>query len=365
MISQIAVRNFKKFRDLQLDMAPLTVLTGVNSGGKSTVVQSLLLVHAPRLPGGGVALNGPHGLSLGEASDVLHFEARDQQIEIKLVGEGGSTTLVLEVPADRSPTLKVLADDASDNLDGARDAARSFVYLSAERLGPRDLQEVAADREDDLSVGPRGEFTAHVLSQLGRAQVVARRRHPDTDASGGIITLSAQAELWMSSIVCPLQIEADWIAGTSAAKLRFKSPQSLTDWLRPANVGFGISFALPIVVAGLTAAENGLLIVENPESHLHPGGQSAIGRFLACVAASGTQVLVETHSDHVLNGIRISAAAEDVIRPSDVVIHYFPSTPDVVSLYVDGSGAVSEWPAGFFDQTEEDLTELARAKRRG
>jgi predicted ATPase len=167
----------------------------------------------------------------------------------------------------------------------------------------------------------------------------------------------------MSSIVCPLLIEADWIAGTSAARLRFKSPQVLTDWLRPANVGFGISYALPIVVAGLTSAEDGILVVENPESHLHPGGQSAIGRFLARIAGGGTQVVVETHSDHVLNGIRVAAARDKVIAPNNLIIQYFSGAPDVASLGIDESGSISEWPPGFFDQAEEDLTALARAKR--
>lgn len=364
MIRRLSLRNFKKFQDLQLEMTALTVLTGVNSGGKSSVVQALLLGHSPRLPWGVVALSGPHGLALGEASDVLHFEARDQQIEIALDGVDTSTRLVLEVPSGRSPTLRVVEDDVRDAFVSTRGGARSFIYLSAERLGPRDLQEVAPDSEDELSVGPRGEFTAHVLSQLDRMQVDAHRRHPDTDTHGGVITLTSQTELWMSSIVCPLRIEADWIPGTSAARLRFKSTDMLTDWLRPANVGFGISYALPIVVAGLTAAPGGLLVVENPESHLHPGGQSAIGRFLARIAAAGTQVVVETHSDHVLNGIRVAAAAETVIHPQEVIVHYFPSSSPVVTLEIDGSGAVSAWPAGFFDQTEEDLTELAHAKRR-
>lgn len=365
MITQITLRNFKKFQSLALLAAPLTILTGVNSGGKSSVVQALLLAHSPRQPGGGISLNGPHGLALGEASDVLHYEARDHQVEIALAARDASGVLALEVPATRSASLNVLEDTVLDAFPSTRSGPRSFAYLSAERLGPRDLQEVATDKDEELAVGPRGEYTAHVLSQLDRMQVATSRRHPDTDERGGVITLTSQVELWMSSIVCPLQIDADWIAGTSAARLRFKSTDLRTEWLRPTNVGFGISYALPVVVAGLTAAEGGLLIVENPESHLHPGGQSAIGRFLARVAASGTQVFIETHSDHVLNGVRVAAAAEATIEAKDVVIHYFPSSSQPVALGIDTTGAVSAWPEGFFDQIEEDLSELARAKRRG
>lgn len=364
MIDHLSIRNFKRFQSLDLVLEPLTVLTGVNSGGKSSVVQALLLLHSPRLPGGGVPLNGPHGLALGEGSDVLHSHATGQEIEISIAAGGQSGRLVLDVPTDRSPTLVALLEEVPQDLPSLRGEERSFVYLSAERLGPRDLQEVATDFEADLSVGSQGEYTAHVLSQLSRWRVDGLRRHPDTEVSGGIITLMAQAELWMSSIVCPLQIEADWLAGTNAARLRFKSADVLTDWLRPSNVGFGISHALPIVVAGLTAAHGGLLVVENPESHLHPAGQSAMGRFLARVAVAGTQVVVETHSDHVLNGIRLAVGADGVLSSDDVVVHYFSGAADIITLRIDGSGAVSNWPSGFFDQTEQDLGELARAKHR-
>jgi predicted ATPase len=364
MIDHLGLRNFKKFRALELGLKQLTVLTGVNSGGKSSVVQALLLLHSDRMPGGGVPLNGPFGLQLGEGSDVLYSEATEQEIEFSVSAGGESGRLVLQVPDDRSPTLRTIAEEVPKAAGSLRGRERSFVYLSAERLGPRDLQEVAADFEANLSVGYQGQYTAHVLSQLSRRPVAKLRRHPDTEVNGGVITLTAQAEYWMSTIVCPLQIEAEWLPGTNSARLRFKSPAVLTEWLRPANVGFGISYALPIVVAGLTAAEGGLLVIENPESHLHPAGQSAIARFLARIAAAGTQVITETHSDHVLNGFRLAVGAEHTLSPDQVAIHYFPGTEMVQEINLDRTGAASDWPSGFFDQTEQDLSELARAKRR-
>lgn len=365
MIDSITIRNFKGFEQLGLTFRRLTVLTGVNSGGKSSIVQAILLLHSDRLPGGGVALNGPHGLALGEGSDVLYARAEEQEIEITVTAAGESGCLLLEVPSDRSAALVTLNEVIPDGMRSMRGEERAFVYLSAERWGPRDTQGVAADFEANLSVGAQGEYTAHVMSQLSRLQVEEERRHPDTVDAGGVITLGAQVELWMSTIVCPIRIDARWLAGTSVATLRFKSPDLLTEWLRPGNVGFGISHVLPIVVAGLTVARGGLLIVENPESHLHPAGQSSIGRFLACVAAAGAQVVVETHSDHVLDGIRRSVGADDTLPAEDIAIHYFPGTAKVVTVSVDGTGALSEWPRGFFDQTEKDLAELARAKRRG
>ncbi len=363
MIDEIVITNFKRFSHLTMPFRRLTLLTGINSGGKSSVIQALLLLHSEQLPGGAVPLNGPHGLALGEASDILNCNAASNEIEISLIAGGTRGVMVLEVPHERSPSLIAVRTELPEVLSETTGQERGFVYLSAERLGPRDLQEVAVDFEDDLSVGSRGEFTAHVLSQLGRVPVDPARLHPKTGPSGGVVTLNAQTELWMSTLVGPIQIEATWLAGTNAAIIRFRPPDLLTEWLRPANVGFGFSYALPIVVAGLTAPSQGLLVVENPEAHLHPAGQSAMGRFLANVAAGGTQVLVETHSDHVLDGVRRAAGVEGKIPSDDVIVHFFGDDPTPETLYIDEKGSMSGWPLGFFDQTEADLAELARAQR--
>jgi predicted ATPase len=106
-----------------------------------------------------------------------------------------------------------------------------------------------------------------------------------------------------------------------------------------------------------------VLIVDSPEAHLHPRGQSRIGCFLAQAAACG-QILIETHSDHVLNGIRL-AVRDGLIAPADVAIYFFEcNVPDetrskVLRLLVDKDGNLDLWPTGFFDQSERDLARLA------
>ena len=85
---------------------------------------------------------------------------------------------------------------------------------------------------------------------------------------------------------------------------------------RPTNVGFGITYALPIVVSALSARPGSLLIVENPEAHLHPRGQVKMGELLCQASEAGIQVLIETHSDHVLNGIRL-AVRDSQSRPRE------------------------------------------------
>jgi predicted ATPase len=133
-------------------------------------------------------------------------------------------------------------------------------------------------------------------------------------------------------------------------------------FVRPTNTGFGLSFVLGIVVAGLAAGPETILVIENPEAHLHPRAQSCVGEFLARVSAGGTQVFVETHSEHVLNGIR-RMVKQTILRPQDVQFFYFSKAPSameptVLPISVSASGDISDWPEGFFDQLDKDLTVL-------
>ena len=103
-------------------------------------------------------------------------------------------------------------------------------------------------------------------------------------------------------------------------------------------------------------------MIENPEVHLHPAGQALMGRFLADAAQSGIQVIVETHSDHVLNGIRRAVKAGR-LPAGKVALHFFRTrstdSPRALSPTIDGSGNVDVWPEGFFDQFDKDADYFA------
>jgi predicted ATPase len=371
MISNLNIRNFKLFMSLDLPLRQLTVLTGLNGAGKSTVLQALLLVRqAAEDPTAHVVqLNGPYGLSLGEALDILHPAADRQEIAIRLVADGVPYTYLFEVPDGRALNLPVRERPSAPPADLVGQGI-SFCYLNAERLGPRDQLDVTAEEAGLIGVGVRGEYTAQALALNETDEIRAPLRHPRT-GDRGVITLRTQVEAWASDIIRPIRITAQWPPGITASLIRFQEPGLtesglVSEQIRPTNMGFGISYALPILVAGLLMPRGGLLIVENPEAHLHPAGQSRLGAFLGRVAASGVQVVIETHSDHVINGIRLAAAEERVLEPDNVVLHFFgedlESAPSVIEL--TGRGGLTTWPKGFFDQIEEDLGRLARAKRR-
>ena len=127
---------------------------------------------------------------------------------------------------------------------------------------------------------------------------------------------------------------------------------------KPTNIGFGYYYVLPIVISGLIAMPESLLIVENPEAHLHPAAQSRLAKFLTQVTLTGVQVIIESHSEHILNALRIGVGNEVFpLTAQDVKVLYFSEAKNAtfVEIEIDESGKIADWPVGFFDQTDNDF----------
>lgn len=368
MIDSLQIARFKCFEQAFLTMRPLTILTGINGGGKSTVLQSLLLSRlASTSSGGTIRLNGPYDLSLGTAADVLNRSASESVIDIHLGDTSTSSEWAYQfaVPEAEDALYLTVTSVPDRPVPGISNTAGGFTYLCAERLGPRDVLAVSAQEPDEIGVGVHGEFTAQVLA-LRETRVVDTRwavrealQHSEVDSP----LVRLQAEAWASDIIRPVRINAQLATGIMASTIRFQQADQYAEVIRPVNAGFGISYALPVIVAGLLTVPGDMLLVENPEAHLHPAGQSKLGRFLARVAGNGTQVVMETHSDHVLNGARLAVAQENSLPASDMIVQYFDDdgpTP----ININDRGELDHWPAGFFDQIETDLGRLARARQR-
>ncbi len=370
MIGHLRIRNFKCFQDERVELSPLTLIVGANGVGKSSLLQSILLIQqATESTNSEVSLNGPFNLDLGTVADVVCQSVR---------GASGArdetTTMTIEAGLDTGTHSWTFSETDSGpfvlsfQTDCTGDLATRFSYLCAERIGPRDTQEVSPTSTALLNVGVRGEYTAHVLADRGFSRVRSELLHPRTVDAGNVVQLTKQTELWMQDIAPGVQIRANAYEGTNVAALRLKRGGLMTEWLRPPNIGFGVSYALPIIVAGLLAPVGSLLLVENPEAHLHPAGQSRMGRFLSTLASAGVQVIVETHSDHVLNGILLATVDSHPLRFEQVAIQYFhgddAKDARAQAIGVTARGGLTEWPAGFFDQSEKDMAAILEARRR-
>ncbi|PTS94473.1 hypothetical protein DBR27_17750 [Flavobacterium sp. HMWF030] len=139
----------------------------------------------------------------------------------------------------------------------------------------------------------------------------------------------------------------------------FVSPDGSFNYHKPTNVGYGFSYILPILVSGLISKPGEIMIIENPEAHLHPFAQSVIAKFLTLVALKGVQVIIESHSEHILNGLRISVF-EDVISSQDLSVLYFDRDGDepFIKIEMNSDGGIRNWPKDFFDQSTKDLNYL-------
>ena len=391
MIDHISIDGFKCLRDVTMTPKAINVLVGPNGSGKSSVLQSLLLLRQsvdPDLNLDSLHLSGEL-YEAGMPVDALHPSA-GHLIEIEINTDDGFN-LHGSFKYDRedvaSANSRILKADLGGTLN--TDAMKGFAlfsrgdrfgYLNAERIGPR-LTQGLPPGDLDGKVGKFGQFTAAILARAYHSEERVAGWDEATEAkfSNALVELdggslvdqlqNAQGGLFRLSnimlgwIIPGSEFEATENVDTDNAALMFTRDASGTKTkTRSTHVGFGLSYSLPIIVAALSLSPGGLLLLENPEAHLHPYGQSRIGAFLALMASTGRQIFLETHSDHVVNGIRL-AVKYGLISPEDVRFFFFHDThisgqSKVATISVDSHATLTSWPAEFFDQIERDLARL-------
>ena len=371
VLTRLELRSFKCFELLRLPLAPLTLLTGFNASGKSSVLQALALLHQTMEEhewSSRLVLNGAT-VRLGTVSDVV---SRDG-FEIELTNDDNVYRWAFAGDR-REMSMKVQSvtvdDKAYDDPEALRyllptketttamsftNSLRDMTYILADRVAP---QEAYALEDPHLVrvVGPRGEHTVSVL-YWGRDE-------PTIDElvlPGAPAIRLRQVEQRMGTLFPGCEIDLQQVLRANAATLGLRTSNA-TEFHSPVHTGFGLTQILPVIVAALSAAKGDIILLENPEVHLHPAGQAQMGQFLAEVANAGIQIVVETHSDHVLNGVR-RAVKTCRIKSEQVVIHFFQprsgALPQVISPTLDDSGNIDDWPEGFFDQFDRDARYFA------
>lgn len=375
MIESLRVRNFKCFADATLPLGALTLLTGLNGAGKSSVLQALLVLRQSFEQGlltrGNLALNGELA-QLGTAQDALYGYAEEEIIAFELVtGEGEQLSWAFQYDKDvdvlATASRPKVHEPASVLKDRTSLFGDSFQYLCAERIGPR-VSFATSDFtvRERRQLGSRGELTAHFLATFGTKDRVAEGPLRRADAAS--TELLAQVEAWLDFISPGTRIKLTSHPAMDAVQLgyQFASGRDVTNVYRPTNVGFGLTYTLPILVALLAARPGALLLIENPEAHLHPRGQARMGELLALAASTGVQIIVETHSDHVLNGVRV-AVHGGRLAPDRVRLHFFErkdgaerAVHEITSPRMDRNGRMDKRPEGFFDEWDKSLRQLLK-----
>lgn len=360
MIHSLKLENFKCFQEQSLQFKSLTLLSGLNSTGKSSVLQSLLLLRQSYqqdlLPEKGLALNGDL-VCIGTAKDALFEDAEEDAIGFTITWNNelqGKWHFNYNEVAD---VLDLTSSEVTSEIYQSNLFNDNFHYLQAERIGPRAYLEMSDFQvQIHKQIGTRGEYTAHFLA-LYKSDSIPNSvlSHPSEQSS----KLGFQVQAWMGEVSPGTQITINNNPQLDLINLQYS--YDLSNQRRATNVGFGISYVLPILVAILSSKPGTLILIENPEAHLHPKGQAKMGELLALAASCGVQIVIETHSDHVLNGIRL-AVHDGKLKPQDVQLHFFQKDQqgqiEVISPKMDRNGRIDKWPDDFFDTWDKILEVL-------
>ena len=408
-ITEIAVQGFKSLYDEQrIAVRPLTILAGANNSGKSSIMQPLLMLKQTldaTYDPGPLKLDGPNVYftsaeqflsGLGERDKPRSFTVElvvasgqkiastfskqsDGKIElIKMVA--GSLGEEKEYVLQPGMSHKEIVSITSDILENMHEEYKMIYSIDRERC----FLNIAAKQSKgilsgvDVSINPfthSFQAAARETIHVPRLRGEAERTYKTTAVSP---TFPGTFENYIASVIGHWQVTKDDRLGELGKALRMlgltwkveakqlddvhielrvgRLPQrkrgGARDLVSLADVGFGVSQVLPVVVALLAADPGQLVYVEQPELHLHPKAQVSLAQALAAAAKRGVRVVVETHSSLLLLGVQ-TLVAGGTLPPDRVALHWFKRGKDgattVTSADLDEAGAFGNWPEDFGD----------------
>lgn len=364
----LSIEGYKCFKEnTTFEFNNITLLTGANSAGKSSVIQSLLLLKkvsqgsiSEQYPWIDIDLNDSnYALELGTYDDIKTRSDNDYEnffnsepTDISFGLNEGTANIKLEDNKNAEKNVKVYSDEMSVE-SFKKNLNSGFVYLNAERMPPHYVYE-NTDSADFCDC--HGTNTGNVIQKHENDNCSITRAYSNSDKNKWSIEL----DKWIDYIFPGVAVE---IIPSGGDQYQVKMLGNAAT-----NVGFGITYALPILVSGLTVPEGGLLIVENPEAHLHAKAQSNMGYFLARMAAAGVRVIIETHSEHIVNGIRrMIVEGKTEMSHEDMTIYFFQNKngkKNIMEFGMNAYGNLDEFPVDFFDQVRQDMYELMKFGRK-
>lgn len=373
MFTHLTIGNFKCFaKPYTFELKKVNLFTGYNGRGKSSCFQALLLLAQTLYDGRNFKELLVNGIfcKLGLFQDLLNSKAADKTVHFAIKTDNKeefkSVELSYEELAARIGKLsEIKVDNHSfvekrETLSGKEKSEESslgfyptgihklfdnFQFVAADRLGPTLFEE-----KNDLyihnPIGNSGEYKLNVL---------AGNKELKQELASSIMRIMDGGEMEMIG---------DNEKTNEVLKLFFSTIDDAHHSIKAINCGFGYSYVIPILLSALTM-NGGCLFVENPEAHLHPCAQSKLMKELIRITLkNNTQLFVETHSEHVVNAMRLcvlySEESYKDLSNDDVRVYFFDKNMEIKKLSVEEDGQMPEWPKGFFDQAERDAAEILR-----
>ncbi len=333
MLNNLQIKDFKCLDNEEFDLKNLTIITGTNSSGKSSVLQSILLFshYVGKRP------------FLSEQfrtfSEIRNRFANAKELSIS------ADDIKLYLNSDNQPCYDSKRDDITFEKD---------IYLISEnRTGPEEIAKYSTESD----IGMNGEYIFGYYEQ-NKAVPIEKDLLVDE-----ISTLQHNVDYWLTRIL-DARTELNTEKAT-ADNVKVSYSFEGLDKVSPFHLGAGVSYLVKILIVCLYAKKGNTILIENPEIHLHPKAQSKLGEFFAFAASRGIQLILETHCEHIINRIRYEVYNNN-ISSDDTAIYYKESVRKPFQrIFISDSGKYEnednkkiQFPSGFFDSTLSELLEI-------
>lgn len=435
-ISSLTVEGYKSIRNRQtIDIRQLTILAGVNSSGKSSIMQPLLLLKQTSdasYDPGPLQLDGPNVsitaidqvLSRGQTSRsrvrtfAVAFKIGNRETSIRFGKSPVGDLQVLEYTgwfsANQKAPVTLNENMTSPEVEDVIPDDLLNLYRQVQKSAPSSFRVEFVVQRDRFYLTPALGFPRTVegsnILNLGVTEASLRnelsrvihlpalrgnpkRTYPTTGAmnqfpgtfdvyAAGLIAswrthkqtaTLGQLQRDLEELGLTWKAEARQLVDTQVelrvGRLPHARPGGARDLVNIADVGFGVSQTLPVIVALLAAKRGQLVYLEQPEIHLHPRSQVKFGYLVKRAIDRGVRIVAETHSSLFIRSIQTLVAAGD-ISPSDVALHWFTRDPDsgvtqITTAALDEYGTFGDWPEDFDDvQVESESNYLDAVARR-
>lgn len=395
MLQQLSISNFKCFaKKTTFNLKPLNVFSGLNGRGKSTVFQSLLMLSQSLNKNGDIEylyVNGDY-VNLDLFDDILNFKCsakdnKDKTIRFGLTSDNQEISKIELGYKEHSERVGIISELKINNenyfqkgasitttsvsvkkgkdkdsflygypKDAVNSLFRNVYFISADRLGPTRDERKA----DEYTYNPLGVFGEHRLNILYDKDLSINAVKIDKDQG----SLLDETSKWLAYIMdgAKLSLRGE-DKEDSVLQLLLSNNEQYDREVKAINFGYGYSYILSIILIALLAKPGSLVFVENPEAHLHPRAQSRLTELLCKLSEIGVQVFIETHSEHVINRVRLSVLKDNMkLTHEDISIYFFGDNFDITNLEMDGDAQFLNGNClnGFFDQQEIDTGEILK-----
>ncbi len=351
MLSRILVDGYKSIDRSELELSNFTLLAGVNSAGKSSVIQAVMYVTQAHHQYG-----RQRKPDIGRFMDIRNSIKGNREIYFELDlrrHEKKTTVKVILTQKENGVGMDLQQPSGFSLIDFIQ--RNKIVYLPVERVGIMRTYELNTQQE--RIIGERGEYAYSYLALYGQESIPAEEFAYKPEEVGQ--SLNNQVNYWLEYLM-GFNVQTNIVQDVDQVVVTYSNAKS-NRYYRGKNVGTGVTYMSILVIAALACKQEDILIIENPEIHLHPRAQSRFMEFLAFLANRGLQVIVETHSDHIYNGMR-KCIKRNTLDKEKAAAYFFEldntMQTRVERIRLNDEGAEENHPYGMFDQFDDDLDEL-------